>query len=46
MTGGVYKALAGRIGQLVQDIQRVVQEFFAIISRDLEDFMRFLKAAE
>jgi hypothetical protein len=25
MTGGVYKALAGRIGQLVQDIQRVVQ---------------------
>lgn len=25
MTGGTYKALAGRIGQLVQDIQRVVQ---------------------
>ena len=25
MTGGAYRALAGRIGQLVQDIQRVVQ---------------------
>ncbi|MFO7876849.1 MAG: hypothetical protein R6U55_09755 [Desulfovermiculus sp.] len=25
MTGGTYRALAGRIGQLVQDIQRVVQ---------------------